>query len=343
MNRLSIIICAAAAATLMASCAKNETTKPNEASKRYLEAWMKIHHPDAVKSGLGIYILEEKSGTGKEAGDPSEYPYAYVSYTATDLDGNIKESTEESVAKQLGTYDPAKNHYGPVIRLRNSTALTAGQEMVLNTMRVGGTRKAVIPGWFNTKTVRYDSEEGYLNNVTGDDSILSVELHEVIPDITQWQLDSMARYMIHTFHALPDSLKYGFYYFQLVPPTDTTSFANSATVYINYTGRLLNGQVFDSTSEKTAKDAGIYSTSGSYSPMKVNMADEYTDITFNTGSSTASFVDGFSYCLSRMRTGERGICIFYSDLGYQGSGQGMIPAFSPLRFEIEMIGTELNQ
>ena len=343
MNRLSIIICAAAAATLLASCAKNEPTKANEASKRYLEAWMKINHPDAVKSGLGIYILEEKSGSGREAGDPSEYPYAYVSYTATDLDGNIKESTEESIAKQLGTYDPANNHYGPVIRLRNSTAMTAGQEMVLNTMRVGGTRKAVIPGWFNTSTVRYDSEEGYLNNVSGDDSILSVKLHDVISDITAWQIDSMSLYMIRNLHALPDSLKYGFYYIQILPPTDTTSFANSATVYINYTGRLLNGRVFDSTDEKTAKDAGIYSTSGNYSPMKVNMADEYTDITFSTGSGTASFVDGFSYCLSRMRTGEKGICIFYSDLGYQASGQGMIPGYSPLRFDIEMIGTELKQ
>ena len=342
MNRLSIIICAAAAATLLASCAKNEPTRTNDANKRYLEAWMKIHHPSAVKSGLGIYIIDEKSGAGKEAGDPSDFPYALVSYTATDLDGNIKESTEESVAKQLGTYDPANNHYGTVIRPRNSTAMTAGQEMVLNTMRVGGIRKAVIPGWFNTNTVRYATEDDYLKNVTGEDSILSVELHEIISDINQWQIDSMSRYMLHTFHAVPDSLKYGFYYFMVSPPTDTTSFANGASVYINYTGRLLNGQVFDSTSEKTAKDAGIYSTSGNYTPLKVNMADEYTDITFNTGSGTASFVNGFSYCLSRMRTGERGICIFYSDLGYQASGQGMIPGFSPLRFEIEMIGTELN-
>ena len=342
MNRLSIIIFAASAATLLASCAKNEPTGANDANKRYLEAWVKIHHPSAVKSGLGIYILDEKTGTGKEAGDPSDYPYALVSYTATDLDGNIKESTEESVAKQLGTYDPANNHYGPVVRLRNSTAMTAGQEMVLNTMRVGGIRKAVIPGWFSTNTVRYSTEDDYLKNVTGEDSILSVELHEVISDIDQWQIDSMSRYMLRTFHAVPDSLKYGFYYFQVVPPVDTTGFANSATVYINYTGRLLNGEVFDSTSEKIAKDAGIYSTSGNYSPMAVNMADEYSDITFNTGSGTASFVDGFSYCLSRMRTGERGICIFYSGLGYQGSGQGMIPAFSPLRFEIEMIGTEQN-
>ena len=109
MNRLSILICAAAAATLMASCAKENVTHTNDAGKRFLEAWMKINHPDAVKSGLGIYILEENAGSGKEAGSVKDYPYAYVSYTATDLDGNISESTDASVAEQLGTYDPTKN------------------------------------------------------------------------------------------------------------------------------------------------------------------------------------------------------------------------------------------
>ena len=338
MNRFSIILCAAAAATLLASCAKNEPTGKNEASKRYLEAWMKINHPDAVKSGLGIYILDESVGSGVSAGDADDFPYALVSYTATDLEGNIVETTDASVAQQIGSYNPASNYYGPVIRLRNSTALTAGQEMVLNTMRVGGTRKAVIPGWFNTSNYRYATEDDYLKNVTGDDSILSVKLHEVISDIAQWQIDSMSRYMIRNLRALPDSLKYGFYYFQVKAPSDTNSFDAGTSVRINYTGRLLNGQVFDSTDEKTAKDAGIYSASRSYEPLTVTMASEYTDISMSTSSGSGGFVDGFSYCLSKMRTGERGICIFYSELGYQGSGQGQIPGFSPLRFDIEMIG-----
>ena len=340
MKRHYIIILAAAVAALLASCAKNVPTGANDAGKRYLEAWIKINHPDAKKSGLGIYILDETAGSGLEAGDPEDFPYALVSYTATDLEGNVLETTEESVAKQLGTYDPANNHYGPVVRLRNSTALTAGQEMVLNTMRVGGTRKAVIPGWFNTSTVRYSTEEDYLKNVSGDDSILSVKLHDVISDIAFWQIDSMARYMIRNLHALPDSLKYGFYYIQTQAPSDTNGFDAGTSVYINYTGRLLDGQVFDSNDEKTAKDAGIYSKDGSYDPLQVTMASDYSDI--KTGSGSAGFVDGFSYCLSKMRTGEKGICIFYSDLGYQGSGKGMIPAFSPLRFDIEMIGTKLK-
>ena len=176
----------------MASCSKNESTGVNDSNKRFLEAWLKVNHPNAVKDGLGIYILDETPGSGKTAGKPEDYPYAYLEYTSTDLEGNIIESTEASVAKQLGSYADG-NYYGPVIRLRNSTAMTAGQEMVLNSMNVGGRRKAVIPGWFNTTNFRYKSEEEYLKNVTGEDIILDVTLLDAISDITAWQLDSIYR------------------------------------------------------------------------------------------------------------------------------------------------------
>ena len=341
MNRLNIILFAAAAATLLGSCAKSETTGVNDGNKRYFDAWMKINHPGAVREGLGIYILEETVGSGASAGTAKDYPYAYVSYTATDLDGNILDSTDESVAKQIGKFDPTSNHYGPVIRLRNSTAMTAGLEMTLNTMRVGGTRKAAIPGWFNTSSVRYSTEDEYLKNITGDDIILSLKLHEVIKDVDQWQLDSIDRYIRRTYHHPVDSTKYGFYYIQTQEPSDTNGFSTSS-VYINYTGKLLDGTVFDSTDEKTAKDAGIYKAGHTYSPLKVTMASDYSDISFSTGSGTGSFVDGFSYCLSKMRTGEKGTCIFYAEIGYKGTDKDMIPAFSPLRFDIEMIGKELK-
>lgn len=341
MKRLYILLFAALAAVSAASCAKNETTGKNEANKRYLEAWMKINHPEAVKNSSGIYILSDKEGTGREAGSSDDFPFAYMSYTITDLEGNITETTDENVAKQLGTYTPG-SYYGPVVKMRSSTGLTAGQDLLINTMRAGGTRKAVIPGWFNTTQVRYGSEDEYLSNVSGDDTVISLTLHNVISDLTAWQLDSMARYMIREFHALPDSLKYGFYYIQRQAPTDTTSFESGSTVYINYTGMTLNGQVFDTTDANTAKDWGVYSSGRDYSPMKVNTASEYTDITYSTGSSKSSLIDGFAYCISLMKTGEKGTCIFYSDLGYKSTSSSSIPAFSPLRFDIEMLGKNID-
>ena len=109
------------------------------------------------------------------------------------------------------------------------------------------------------------------------------------------------------------------------------------TIYINYTGRLLNGRVFDTTVADTAKMYGIYSSSKTYSPISVQYNhDDYTGITIT--SNKTSVIDGFSYMLWRMGPFEEGTGIFLSKLGYASSGSGSaIPAYSPLRFDIEVV------
>lgn len=330
MNRLKILALAACAAALASSCVRTESSGLNDSNKRYFDAWMKVNHPDAVRAGLGVYIIDDKAGSGATIGDAETYPYALLTYTTADLDGNITETSDIAVARQVGTYK-ATSYYGPVVKVRTAGSLTAGQEMVLEGMRIGGTRTAAIPGWLSTG-YRYDTEQDYIDKVSGEDCIYTVTLNDVIKDLSLWQIDSISRYISHNFPQPVDSLKYGFYYIQTKEPTDTTSFDSGTTVTINYTGKLLDGRVFDTTDEITAKDSGIYSKSKDYAPMSITMNDEYTEI--NSGS----LVDGFAYCLSLMRTGEKGTCIFYSDLGYQAAGSGPVPGYAPLRFDIEMIG-----
>ena len=336
MNRFKILAIAAAAAALAASCVRSESSGLNDANKRYFDAWMQIHHPDAVREGLGVYILDETVGSGASVGKSEDYPYLYITYTSRDLDGNITETTDAAVARQVGSYTD-RNYYGPTVKMRLATAMTAGQEMVIAPMRVGGSRTAAIPGWFST-AYRYDKEQDYLNRITGEDCIYTVTIKDVIKDISAWQIDSVTRYITRNYGHPVDSLKYGFYYIRTQEPTDTASFEPGTAVSVNYTGRLLNGKVFDTTDEKTAKDAGMYSASSEYSPLTVNMAEEYESITTSTSSGEGSLVKGFSFCVSRMRTGEKGTCIFISDLGYEANAQGGIPAYSPLLFEVEMVG-----
>ena len=140
-----------------------------------------------------------------------------------------------------------------------------------------------------------------------------------------------------------DSTFYGYYYQQLKEPTDTTTFPRDTTFYINYIGRLLNGQVFDTTIEDTAKFYGIYSSSKTYKPQMVKLNETYTEITLGGSSSSdgSTTIDGFAYCLSKLKSYEKGICAFYSALGYKYSGSGnVIPKFAPLTFEIEIVDKE---
>lgn len=330
MKHSIIIASAVLAALLSQSCAKSPELGTNDANKKYLDSWILINHPDAQRDAQGIFILDDEPGQGRAIGSAEDYPFAYVSYTKTDLEGNILETTEEKVAQQIGTYSEG-NYYGPKVVVRLMGSMTAGMERLLDGMHVGGTRTAMVPGWFDTSTKRFAKEEDYMEYVTGSDYIYKLTLHDSYKNMGDIQIDSIENYLRKNFKAQPDSVMFGYYYIQLTPPTDTTTISKSTTVYVNYTGRLLNDQVFDTTDDKTAKDAGIYSRSKTYEPYGVELAEDYTEM---------DTVKGFSYCVSNMKAGEKGICIFYSDLGYSSSAQASIPAFSPLRFDIEMIGTE---
>lgn len=326
----------ALAATVLGGCAKPVTIGKNEAAKRYFDAWVLTHYPDVRKTFPGIYIVEDKPGTGVEIHDSETYPFVRAVYTSTDLDGNVISTTEKTVAQQVGTYSQSQ-YYGPYFFYRKDNNLQAGIDAVMSTMKVGGVRKAVVPGWLETYE-RYDTEEKYLEKASGNDCIYTVEIVEAVKDARMWEIREVEDYLLKTYRRIPDSTGLGFYYLKLDETDEPQSFSPDETVYLNYTGRLLNGQVFDTTIKDTAKVHGIYSASRSYEPVSVTWAEEYTGITM--GSDDNSVVDGFSKTIFGMKGGEKGVGVFISDrgYGYQGSGN-TIPAYSPLVFEIEIIGT----
>ena len=106
------------------------------------------------------------------------------------------------------------------------------------------------------------------------------------------------------------------------------------TVY--YTGKLINGLVFDTNVERIAKDNGLYSATRTYEPMQINWGEEYADITM--GSDKSTIISGFALTLWQMRSMEKGVGVFYSPLGYGANGSGSsIPGYAPLIFEIEFV------
>jgi FKBP-type peptidyl-prolyl cis-trans isomerase len=81
---------------------------------------------------------------------------------------------------------------------------------------------------------------------------------------------------------------------------------------LKYTGRLLNGYVFDSNVNRT--DSLNYTVGG-----------------------TNSYVQGFKVGVDKMRLGEKATFIFPSGLGYGGTAKSNIPAYSTLIFDIEIV------
>lgn len=324
-------------AVAAAACARTVEPGANEASKRYFDAWMKIHHPDAKPTGLGIYVIEDEPGTGAVVTDDG---FVYADYIVTDLEGNITSYTDRNTAKQLGKFDTTA-FYGPKVITTMDNTIQAGLADAIVGMKVGGHKKVIIPSWLMTYSV-YDTPEEYLNTSSSySDAIYDITITDFTEDISKYEIERIGKYL--TEHkeeygnmTVADSLQYGFYYKELVPPTDTTSFPTDTSIYINYTGRLLSGLVFDTTDERTAKNHNIYSSSRSYEPVKIKWGEKYSDL--KMGSSGSSVVSGFALTLWQMRAFEKGVGIFYSPLGYSYNGSGSsIPSYSPLVFEIEIV------
>lgn len=333
-----------AAAAVLTGCTKTAKSGPNDAAKRYFDSWIHINHPDARRTPLGVYVLDGKTGTGELCGDCDNYPFVRLEYTVRNLDGTITETTRETVAKQLGTYDPTY-YYGPDVTYRGNNSLYVGVEEVLDTMRVGGSTTIVIPGWLVTNK-QFATEDEYLANVTGDSQIYEFTVTECIKDIKKWETDSIARYLAANFPEVnpadtvssgdDDFKKYGFYFIRTGEPTSEKKMPSDTTFHINYTGRLLNGRVFDTTIKDTAKVYGLYTAGKKYEPVLINMAEEYTGVTMS--SDETKVIDGFAYALYQMHPYEKCTCIFYSGIGYGYSGSGnAIPAYSPLRFDLEIV------
>jgi len=325
----------AAVAVIVNGCAKSDTLSENELNKLYLEAWMKVHYPGVNPTGLGIYIIDDQPGSGELVGDTR---YVMVDYSVTDLDGTISSTTIEKVAQQVGSYSNS-TYYGPQVATNDKDYTSAGIREMIKTMRVGGTRTAVIPGWINV-TSDYDTAEEYLENGDGENAIYTLTVKEVSDDIIQWQIDTLEKYVAINMAGV-DSTGYGYYYHMLKAPSRTDSLSRDTSYYINYVGRLLNGKVFDTNIKDSAKFYGIYSSKKTYEPQKVSLAEDFTEITMGVDSETGSgstVVHGFAYCLSNLRLHEKGVCAFISDYGYGYSGSGSsIPAYAPISFMIEVV------
>ena len=335
-HRIFFINCGLSALLLLGSgCAKESTIDTSKMAKDYFDAWVSINYPGATPTGLGVYIIEDQPGAGEYVKDDDMYLFA--DHTITDLDGNVSGTTSETLSQQLGSYAKV-NYYGEDVIVNDRLYTETGVLEMIKGMRVGGTRKAIIPSWLYT-IADYDTEAEYLKKNAGSNVIYTVSITDKTDDISSWEIKKLSKYVERYMDSV-DSTKFGFYCKTLVESTDTATFSEDTTFYINYTGRLLNGHVFDTTIEDTAKFYGIYNASKTYGPMYVTMSQEYTEITIasdmtETGTTT---IDGFSYCLSRMKPMEKVVCAFYSKLGYGYSGSGSsIPKYAPLVFEIEAV------
>lgn len=329
--RKTYIAVLSAVLMMTVSCAKEQKAGANDSTKRYFDAWLSVNYPEAKYVSPGVYMLadEEVIGNGVTLPDST---YAMVSFTTKLLDGTVLETTDENVAKKLGLYDKT-DYYGVEPWAFCQGFCTRGEYEVLRGMKIGGSRTVIVPSWLQSYEW-HDNEEGYLAKSVSDNNLIyEVELVDYAKDLFDYQYKSMKEYSDKHLGGI-DTLSTGFFYKRLNIIKDTTSFPSDTTVYINYIGRLLNGQVFDTTIKDTAKVWGIYDSSREYAPVSIQWDEKMENITME-GSDV---ITGFKMTLWQMRAMEKGVGMFNSTMGYDSTGQGdVIPPYAPLIFEIELV------
>jgi len=95
------------------------------------------------------------------------------------------------------------------------------------------------------------------------------------------------------------------------------------TVYVNYTGKLLNGKVFDSSIQADAVKAGLNQPGRTYEPISVIIGEHH-------------IIQGWEEGLLLVNEGGKATFIIPSKLAYGEQGMGDIPPFSPLVFDLQI-------
>lgn len=353
------------AVLLLGGCAKEYSRNDKDYVEKVFDSWIEYYYGEDGRTGLhatpigemGVMLLGDETVGDGDTWVPA-FRFVKVNYTITDLEGNIQSTTDENTARRIGNY-ARTSYYGPRVWYitDGSYGCYAGVAEALKGMKIGGKRKVAIPGWLITSD-RYSTKEQYIDksDTSVGSYIYEFELLGISADAFQTEIDSIEVYVKKNFkeeyrdstaYDTKNGYKRGFYFESLgfgspsegssyKMPSDPVNYEmpSDTSIYINYTGRLLNGMVFDTTEADTAKVYGIYSASASYTPLPVVLYEEYSEVTLS-GSTT---ITGFAGALKKLHPYEKARTVFYSLLGYNYTGTGTsIPPFAPLIFDITVV------
>jgi FKBP-type peptidyl-prolyl cis-trans isomerase len=248
-------------------------------------------------SASGLYYIPEKNGNGTKAltGKVVE-----VHYTAEFLNGQKLFSSHdeggESINFQLG-----KGFEIPAI------------EEALQNMKAGGRARLVVPSElaYGQKGIK-DMVPPYSPLVFNLELLSVIDTAAFKVKMMKKEKESIAAYLKEN-NITAKSDESGLYYVELKKGNGSMAIPGK-TLRVNYTGKFLNGKVFDSSEEAGGP------------------------VEFQLGAGEA--IPGWEIGLSYMCAGGRAKLIVPSKLAYGNNYTGNIPPYTPLVYEIELLSVK---
>jgi FKBP-type peptidyl-prolyl cis-trans isomerase FkpA len=114
--------------------------------------------------------------------------------------------------------------------------------------------------------------------------------------------------------------------YQITKPGSGVNVVAGDTAVVNYTGRLLNGKIFDtSVKEEAMKDKKMLDPRRTFQPLKVPVG-------------AGAVIKGWDEGLQLLNKGAKATLVIPSDLGWGEQGAPpMIGAFAPVTFDVEIV------
>jgi FKBP-type peptidyl-prolyl cis-trans isomerase 2 len=320
----SLLVSLLLAASLAISCAVEPDEDKDIAYDRMMTSWIRVNYPSAKPFGTyGAYVLEMEKGDGASIGDSA---YVRAFYTKRALDGTIMDTDVEEIAMQLGSYDASYNYAGNTWRMTQGYVPDALEE-VLRTMRDGGSTLIALPKSSSYhKTSMYDA---FSSTEESNNYIYAIEIDTVVTDIIGYQDKEMRKWFRARYDS-EDTISQHQFFKKLEEKTaDTDTIKEGSSINVYYVGRLMDGQVFDTNIEDTAKFYRIWSGAKDYKALSLTFRKSEEE----SSDSSNGVVKGFEQAILKMNYGEKAVTLFNSELGYGEAGSNpAIPEYSPLVF-----------
>jgi FKBP-type peptidyl-prolyl cis-trans isomerase len=298
MHRLpTVLLWLLTASLLTTACKKDDepttdyTAVDDAAIKKYL-ADNSI--TTAQKQTSGLYYIPVTTNTS--APQPTANQVVSILYTGQLLDGTVFDATSQ-------------RDNTPLSFVLGVNRIIPGLEQGISLMHKGDKAVFLIPSGLAYGT------SGAAPGIPANAVIrFEVELTDINTSFANPDDDLITRYLAKNKITTAQKQASGLYF---VPTTSNPAGAPIAagkTVSVLYTGKLLNGTVFDATSQRNN-----------------------APFTFVVGAMPKQVIPGFDEGISLMRKGEKATLLIPSALAYGSSGSGTIPANSVITFDVEVV------
>lgn len=235
-RRITLIIFAVISFFAISSCLKDDSEEKIAKEKSILKEYIASNNITQQPTASGLYYIETLAGTGDSAKLGTWMEIKYTGYLVTN--NNVIMTSDSAVAKNNNIYS-ASSFYGPT-RIMQGYISYAGLNEGFSKMREGGKARLIFPSDLGLGS-------RYTANIPAYSSLIfDVELVKVIPDIRSYEGGLMMAYL-DANEISKDSIN-GIFFRENTPGTGDYPVKDNQ-VSLTYTGKFLNGRVFD-TSDK---------------------------------------------------------------------------------------------